>query len=54
MVLGYASGKQTSNLLHKMPILAPKSDIWNKWEPWAVCKLDEKTSWIMQNIKKKH
>ena len=33
MVLGYASGKQTSNLLHKISILATKSDIWNKWEP---------------------
>ena len=31
--VGHASGKQTVNLPHKMPILATKPDVWNNWVP---------------------
>ena len=42
MVLGEARGKQTSNLILKVSLLAKKSDVWNIWEPWAVEKFHEK------------
>ena len=36
MALRLASGKQTINLEFKMPILATKPNVRNKWEPKAI------------------
>jgi len=42
MLLWLASGKQAYNLLHKMSMLATKSDVWKNVDTRAVVKVYEK------------